>query len=181
MAEGDRKVIFKIKYLLNQVRTWYYFNIKYPWITYNGFVRVMSNVGFARRKIKIGNKVQFGKGTKVASDIKIGNFVLIAGNVSFVGKHDHIFDVVGRTMWESPRGKDKCTIIRDDVWIGNNCTIIAGAEVGEGSIVAAGSVVNKIIPEYEIWGGIPARKIKDRFNTVNDKICHKNYLETLRK
>jgi len=53
--------------------------------------------------------------------------------------------------------------IDEDVWIGANVTILKGVHIGEGSIVAAGAVVTNSIGRYEVWGGIPARKIKDRF------------------
>ena len=42
--------------------------------------------------------------------------------------------------------------------------ILSGVTIGRGSIVAAGSVVTKSIPPYTIWGGVPARFIKNRFN-----------------
>ena len=39
-------------------------------------------------------------------------------------------------------------------------TILKGVTIGEGAIISAGAVVNKDVPPYEIWGGVPARKIK---------------------
>ncbi|WP_264367794.1 DapH/DapD/GlmU-related protein [Paraglaciecola mesophila] len=53
-------------------------------------------------------------------------------------------------------------IIKDNVWIGYGVTILKGVEIGEGSIVAAGSVVTKNIPPYSIAGGIPSKVIKMR-------------------
>lgn len=52
--------------------------------------------------------------------------------------------------------------ICDDVWVGANVVITMGHKIGKGSIIAAGAVVTQDIPEYQIWGGIPAKKIKDR-------------------
>jgi len=46
--------------------------------------------------------------------------------------------------------------------IGVNTTILPGIIIGKGALVAAGSVVNKNIPEYEVWGGVPAKKIGER-------------------
>ena len=51
--------------------------------------------------------------------------------------------------------------IGDNVWIGANVTILKGISIGNGSIIAAGAVVNTNIPSCEIWGGVPARKIKN--------------------
>jgi acetyltransferase-like isoleucine patch superfamily enzyme len=49
-----------------------------------------------------------------------------------------------------------------DVIVGVNSVILKGVEIGDGAVVAAGSVVTKSIPTNEIWGGNPARKIRDR-------------------
>jgi chloramphenicol O-acetyltransferase type B len=179
MAKGQSKFEFALRYIFNQIRTWYYFHIKYPWVSYSGFVRVMAHTSFAKRVITIGNKVQFGRYCSISSDVRFGNNILIAGSVYFAGKHDHLTNLPGTTIWDSPRGKDETTIIEDDVWIGANSTIIAGITIGKGSVVAASSLVNKDIPPCEIWGGVPARKIKDRFIDDFDKNKHLLYLSSL--
>ena len=46
------------------------------------------------------------------------------------------------------------------VLTGANAVILRGVSIGDGAIVAAGAVVNHDIPAHEIWGGIPAKKIK---------------------
>lgn len=46
------------------------------------------------------------------------------------------------------------------VWIGANAVILRGVSIGDGAIVVAGAVVKHDIPAHEIWGGIPAKKIK---------------------
>lgn len=52
--------------------------------------------------------------------------------------------------------------IGEDVWIGTGVTVLPGVTIGKGAIVGAGSLVNRDIPEYEIWGGTPARYLKTR-------------------
>ena len=175
IRKGDGKWAFALRYYFNILRTWYYFHFRYPWVKYNGFVRVMPHCHIIKRKIELGNNVQFGRGTWVISDVIIGNDVLIAGNVVFAGKNDHRFDIVGCTMWDAPRGEDSPTIVGNDVWIGTNSIIVGGVNIGDGVIIAAGAVVTKDIPAYEIWGGNPAKKIRDRFSLA-DKEIHDKYL-----
>jgi acetyltransferase-like isoleucine patch superfamily enzyme len=54
--------------------------------------------------------------------------------------------------------------IGDYVFIGPRAIILPNITIGRGAVVAAGAVVTKDIPEYEIWGGVPAKKINDRQN-----------------
>lgn len=179
MPKGANKAMFALRYIMNIIRTWYLFHIKYPWVKYNGFVRVMPYCLFIRRKIIIGHNVQFGRGTWVSSDVKFGNNILMAGRVNFVGKYDHIYSKPEITLWNAERGDDKITIVEDDVWIGTNSTILAGVTIGKGSIIAAGAVVTKDIPPCEIWGGVPAQKIGDRFSDDIKKQKHILFLNSL--
>ena len=85
---------------------------------------------------------------------------------------DHRTDLIGRYMMtvkdsEKLPENDLDVIIEGDNWIGANVTILKGVKIGEGAIIAAGSVVTKDIPAYEIWGGVPARFLKKRFDEEN--------------
>lgn len=51
--------------------------------------------------------------------------------------------------------------VREGVWIASRATIIGPCEIGKHSVIGAGAVVSKDIPEYQVWGGNPARFIKD--------------------
>ncbi len=55
-------------------------------------------------------------------------------------------------------------IIENDVWLGNRVTIMSGVRIGNGAVVAANSTVVKEIGDYEVWGGNPAKRIKERFS-----------------
>jgi len=55
-------------------------------------------------------------------------------------------------------------IIKHDVWIGANCTILDEITIGNGAVIGAGSVVTKDVPAYAIVGGNPAKIIKYRFS-----------------
>ena len=52
----------------------------------------------------------------------------------------------------------------NDVWIGQNVTIMSGVKIGDGAIIAANSVVTKNVDSYSIVGGNPAKFIKKRFD-----------------
>jgi acetyltransferase-like isoleucine patch superfamily enzyme len=86
----------------------------------------------------------------------LGPYVCIVGA-------DHRYDVEGTPMYFSGRPTLAQTVIEDDVWIGCRAIIMAGARIGRGAIVAAGAVVTKDVAPYTIVGGVPARRIGDRF------------------
>lgn len=109
------------------------------------------------------------------ADTTIGNHVAIASYVAFLNSDDHRYDIIGKTMWDSGRGDKYEIIVEDDVWIGHGAIILAPAKVGRGSIVAAGSVVNKDVPRYSIVGGVPAKVLKMRF-TLEQIIEHERLL-----
>lgn len=55
-------------------------------------------------------------------------------------------------------------VVGNDVWIGDNVLIIAGVKIGDGSVIAAGTVVTHDVPPYTVIGGVPAKIIKRRFS-----------------
>ena len=62
---------------------------------------------------------------------------------------------------------DQDVVFEGDNWIGANVTILKGVTIGEGAVIAAGSVVNKVVPSYSVVGGVPARVIRMRFTERN--------------
>jgi acetyltransferase-like isoleucine patch superfamily enzyme len=114
--------------------------------------------------VEFGDCVQFGPRCVVQCDIKIGDHVLIATDVAFVGHNDHRFDVVGKTIWDSPRGAPQVTNVEDDVWIGYGAIVMSGVTIGRGSVIAAGAVVVSDVGRYLIVAGVPAREIAKRFS-----------------
>jgi len=60
--------------------------------------------------------------------------------------------------------KKDTVVIGNDVWIGTGAQILLGVKIGDGAIVAAGSVVTKDVPPYTVVGGVPAKVIKRRFS-----------------
>ncbi len=176
MPIGSSILGFKLRYILNLVRTWYYFNIRYPWVKYKGFIRVMHHTSFVKCSIELGHNVQFGPYCNISTDVKFGNNILLASNVYIIGRNDHQYNIPKQLIWNGGRCQENVTIIEDDVWIGHNCTILAGITISEGSIIAAGSLVNKNVPPCEIWGGVPAKKIRNRFDSEEQTKQHLNFL-----
>ncbi len=65
--------------------------------------------------------------------------------------------------------------IGNDVWIGYRAMIMDGITIEDGAVIAAGAVVTKNVPAYEIWGGVPAKPIGKRFSNIAERetICEK--------
>ena len=111
--------------------------------------------------INIKDNVFIGSGCEfnIRKYIEIGDNSLIASGCRFID-HDHGTD--RKVLMREQSGPEKEIVIGTDVWIGCNAVILKGVRIGDGAIIAAGAVVNKSIPAYEIWGGIPAKKIGER-------------------
>ena len=73
------------------------------------------------------------------------------------------FDVVDDEKFFSER-KKSLVIIGHDVWIGHGAIIMAGVKIGNGAVIGSGAVVTKDVDSYSIVAGVPAKKIKERFN-----------------
>lgn len=92
-----------------------------------------------------------------SSEVRIGRDCNIAPNVSLI-TGTHKIDTEGPSI--AGEGYSLPIEIGNGVWICAGCTIIAGVKVGDRSILAAGSVVTQDVPAGELWGGVPARRIK---------------------
>jgi len=125
---------------------------------------------FKKKAITAGDFVFIGKKAHVLANVTIGNFVMIASNVSIVGG-DHQFDIVGVPLRFTGRAgmEELMTIIEDDAWIGHGSIILAGVKIGQGAIISAGAVVTKDVPPYAIVGGVPAKLIRYRFSAEQQK------------
>ena len=111
--------------------------------------------------------------------VHIGKKCSIAVNCTFI-MANHLTDKFSTSVSDTnlflhkqgnPSGYSKGDIIiKNDVWIGANCTILDGITIGNGAVIAAGSVVIKNVPPYSIVGGNPAKVVKYRFSQdiIND-------------
>ncbi|EGQ8115077.1 acyltransferase [Vibrio parahaemolyticus] len=119
---------------------------------------------YADRKgaiIRIGANTRIhGTCIHAYESITIGKNCLIAANCQiFDGSgHDLSFSDVENRI--NTRGVSKPVLIEDNVWIGINSIILPGVTIGNGSVIAANSVVTKDIPPMVLAGGNPAKIIK---------------------
>jgi acetyltransferase-like isoleucine patch superfamily enzyme len=94
------------------------------------------------------------------SRIVLGDNVLMGPGVMMFSSNHNVTGT-DRPMNVQPY-LEKDIVIGDDVWLGSNSVIVAGVKIGQGTIIGAGSVVTRDIPEYTVAGGIPAKPIRQR-------------------
>lgn len=132
-----------------------------------GLVRKPENVEVGRGTY--GNLVVYNDVDE--AHLKIGNYCSIANNTIFLLGIDHNINKISSypfmQMMIDGEYRDAVSkgdiIVEDDVWIGYGVTVLSGVHIGQGAVIAAGSVVSKDVPPYAIVGGIPAKVIKYRF------------------
>lgn len=112
-------------------------------------------------KIEIGNQTTIGYYTFIFSSemISIGSNCMIAPFVYIVDSNH------GTDLGKPMNQQNNVTVpikIGSDVWIGSHSSILKGVTIGDGAIIASGSVVTKNVEPFSIVGGIPATKIKNR-------------------
>lgn len=136
---------------------------------------------WARDGISIGDDFYIGKYSIIETNCKIGNGVIFGNHVGVVGRYDHCYQEVGipvrlatsiRDKNYQWKGTNETTFIGNDVWIGYGATILSGVKISDGCIIAAGALVTKDTEPYSIYAGIPAKKIKERFDTEEEKMEH---------
>ena len=113
-------------------------------------------------QLNLGERVFIGQCThlSVMQPLTIDRNTIIGANC-YLLTNQHRFQ--SREIPIRDQGYDCAPLtIGEDVWIGANCIIMPGVVIGKGAIIGAGSVVNKSVGAYEIWAGLPAKKIKDR-------------------
>ncbi len=111
---------------------------------------------FKGAELNIGSD-SFINGARIAAKTKIsiGNNVHIAPEVVIMDSDFHDKSNL------NAEGKSSQIIIHNKVWIATRSIILKGVEIGEGAVIAAGSVVTKDVKPYTLVGGVPAKFIKN--------------------
>lgn len=111
--------------------------------------------------VNIGHNVGISNSIIFAQKfITIEDNVMIGGNCQIYDSDFHSLDYKNRKKNLDPEIKRAGITIRRGAFIGTSSILLKGVEIGEESVVAAGSIVTKSIPSKEIWGGNPAIFIK---------------------
>ena len=132
--------------------------------------------------LHIGDNCQFGEGSHITAinSIRIGNHVNIQDGSVLHTLYEKSTITIGDYVSVGHNVTIHGADVHDYALIGMGSTLLDGVVVGEGAIVAAGSLVlkNTQIGPYEVWGGVPAKFIKkadpEQTNEINRKIAH-NY------
>ena len=114
-------------------------------------------------RLILGDRVVISAGCNIRAaggTIAIGEHTAISQNCVLVAANHNVRR--GLRYISMPWDELRCGItIGRNVWVGAQCTILPGVVIGDNAVIAGGSVVNTTVPPDEIWGGVPARKLKD--------------------
>lgn len=125
-------------------------------------------------RITIGGNCWIGGAGSTAigalDSVSIGSNVIISNHVHIYDNNNHPTDpeqrlamtngVHGGPLWDWTHSASAPVVIENNVWIGEFSMILKGVTIGEGSVVAAHSVVTKDVPPYSVVAGNPARVVK---------------------
>ncbi|WP_336127219.1 CatB-related O-acetyltransferase [Mesoflavibacter sp. CH_XMU1422-2] len=131
-------------------------------------------------KLKAGRNSFYNKNLLITGDefVEIGSFCSFGKNISvYTSNHDTKYATTQGYLYrkyfnknhpgEEKKSKERTkgpVIIKNDVWIGDGVKIMSGVTIGNGACIGAGAVVTKNIGDYEIFAGIPAKRVGYRFS-----------------
>lgn len=113
------------------------------------------------RQVEIGSYVSINRGCEFYPSHFAKTIIRIGSNVR-IGPHARFFGAGHDVEQPGFANKGGDIVVGDACWIGGNCTILPGISIGEGSVVAAGSVVTRDVPANCVVAGVPARVIRKR-------------------
>ncbi|ALS76417.1 hypothetical protein AUC31_14950 [Planococcus rifietoensis] len=124
------------------------------------------NINIERGAV-FNSQVTLDDNSGIGVNCEIHGPVMIGKNVNMgpeviIYTHNHASSRTDIPMQQQGSEKVKPVLISDDCWLGRRVIILPGVKIGRGSILGAGTVVAKDIPEYSIVVGNPAKVIKNR-------------------
>jgi putative colanic acid biosynthesis acetyltransferase WcaF len=110
----------------------------------------------------LGDHVDLAWGVLITTSggVEIGDRTLVGYN-TMIFSANHVIPQNLERIFDAGHSKQKVTIA-NDVWIGAGCIILPGVTIGEGAVIAGGSVVTKNVESFTMVGGVPAKLIKTR-------------------
>ena len=112
------------------------------------------------RMVQLGEGASIGRGSRILGG-SIGGGCMIADEVMILAQN-HEFRDRSKEIWEQGHRPPAPPVLEDDVWVGTRSIILPGRRIGQGAVIAAGSVVTKDVAAYTIVGGNPARPLGER-------------------
>lgn len=161
-----------------QVKAWWFRKINH--LTHVDKTVYFGGKSYISRDLEAGRYSYIGPGCSIYPKVSIGEFSMLANNVSIIGG-DHRYDIIGKPVILTGRDIIKETIIGSDCWLGAHSIIMSGVHIADGCIIAAGAIVTKDTDPYCIYGGVPAKKIKNRFSSDEDLMKHINKISEIRE
>jgi acetyltransferase-like isoleucine patch superfamily enzyme len=122
--------------------------------------------------IILKERVNLGFNCEVYSSnkVEIGKDTLVAAYSYFVGGGNYKLDNITIPINQQPDFEGAGGIkLEGNNWVSAHCVILDGVNIGEGSVIAAGAVVNKSVPAFSIAAGVPAKVIKSRLGSKIEK------------
>jgi maltose O-acetyltransferase len=113
------------------------------------------------RTLALGNRAQIGVNAKIEHYVTIEDDVVMGPDVVIM-TNSHNFEDLTLPINQQGSPGIKAVRIGRDAWIGTRVVILPGVEIGEGSVIGAGSIVTKSIPPYSVAVGNPAKVIRKR-------------------
>ena len=155
-------LLFKVHFVSKHIPFWFF----------RKFIFRLVGVKIGRGSvIHMGAKFFNPKGVSIGSDTMVGDNAFLDGRAPLkIGSH---VDIASQVLFynsehdlnaEDFHAVDAPVEIGDYVFIGPRAIILPGVKVGKGSVVAAGAVVTKDVPDFKIVGGVPAKEIGERKN-----------------
>jgi len=153
------------------------YNIRFRLI--NRYLRWFSlslNDVYLAKGSRIISPTTIGRGSRVngritikgAGEVNIGRYCAIGEDVVIISSNHALNSMAVQYQLQLQVGSDffvsekRDVLIGNDVWIGDRAIILPGVSIANGAVIAAGAVVTKSVPAYQVVGGNPAKVIKAR-------------------